>query len=527
MTTDNLARLEARRLERQAELDSLKPRTQRNQLGQFATPPLLATAILQHAKRFFPESRAIRFLDPAIGTGAFYAALRLVFSDERIEVARGYEIDPHYGQAARSLWGDHRIRITIGDFTQANPPTGEDDKFNLIICNPPYVRHHHLSAADKKRLQAQTTNTLHAKLSGLTSLYAYFIGIAHTWLQEQGIAGWLIPSEFMDVNYGSAIRHYLTSQVTLLHIHRFDPDEAQFDDALVSSAVVWFRKQKPPSDHQVCLSRGGSIETPHRSQNVSVERLSQARKWTRFPERAGRTFPDPGLRFRDLFEIKRGIATGANNFFIVDANRIRDNDLPHEFLTPILPGPRYLDTDEVLADPGGNPSLKRPLWLLDCDLPEAEVAHNYPALWRYLQFGVSQGVQDGYLCRHRAIWYAQDKRTPSPFLCTYMGRPSRRHTATPFRFILNHSSAVAPNVYLNIYPKQALAQMLVDKPDLKHAIWHSLQNIPVEKLIHEGRVYGGGLYKLEPRELSNLPIGDIFDWPRELSLAIPRQLPLF
>ena len=47
----------------------------------------------------------------------------------------------------------------------------------------------------------------------------------------------------MDVNYGKAVKHYLLSRVTLLHIHRFDPNDVQFADALVSSAVVWFRNK--------------------------------------------------------------------------------------------------------------------------------------------------------------------------------------------------------------------------------------------------------------------------------------------
>lgn len=61
-------------------------------------------------------------------------------------------------------------------------------------------------------------------------------------MAEGGVAGWLVPSEFMDVNYGKGVKYYLLSRVTLLHIHRFDPNDVQFADALVSSAVVWFRK---------------------------------------------------------------------------------------------------------------------------------------------------------------------------------------------------------------------------------------------------------------------------------------------
>jgi adenine-specific DNA-methyltransferase len=41
-----------------------------------------------------------------------------------------------------------------------------------------------------------------------------------------------------------------------------------------------------------------------------------------------------------LFYIKRGIATGANAFFILAAEQIERRGLPHEFFTPILPSPR-------------------------------------------------------------------------------------------------------------------------------------------------------------------------------------------
>jgi len=40
---------------------------------------------------------------------------------------------------------------------------------------------------------------------------------------------------------------------------------------------------------------------------------------------------------------------------------------------------------------------------------------------------------------------------------------------------------------------------------LARAIWELLNEIPAETLLGEGRVYGGGLYKMEPRELANVP----------------------
>jgi len=63
--------------------------TERNQLGQFATPSLLATSILEQAKRFLPVDKPIRFLDPAIGTVAFYSALLRAVPNDQIAAARG------------------------------------------------------------------------------------------------------------------------------------------------------------------------------------------------------------------------------------------------------------------------------------------------------------------------------------------------------------------------------------------------------------------------------------------------------
>jgi hypothetical protein len=55
-----------------------------------------------------------------------------------------------------------------------------------------------------------------------------------------------------------------------------------------------------------------------------------------------------------------------------------------------------------------------------------------------------------------------------------------------------------------LYPKPALAKMLLEKPELLKEVWQGLDRISDEALMGEGRVYGGGLHKLEPRELGNV-----------------------
>jgi len=112
-------------------------------------------------------------------------------------------------------------------------------------------------------------------------------------------------------------------------------------------------------------------------------------------------------------------------------------------------------------------------------------------------------VSERYLCRSRKVWYFQERRDPPPILCTYMGRKNSKN-GRPFRFILNHSKAIAANVYLLLYPRPALARVIAqDRAVLRH-VWQALNDLSLATLLGEGRVYGGGLYKLEPKELANV-----------------------
>lgn len=494
---------EEQRLVLQGRLDAGKTRAERNRLGQFATPTGLAMDILAYAKTLLPAAGPVRFLDPAFGTGAFYSALLQVFPGEAVAAAAGFEIDAYYARPVLALWGASSLKLTLDDFTRAEPPRSEDGRFDLIVCNPPYVRHHHLPNGEKQRLQDLAGRACGVRVGGLAGLYCYFLCLAHTWLAADGVACWLIPSEFMDVNYGQAVKKYLLDEVTLLRIHRFDPAEVQFDDALVSSAVVAFRKAKPAADHVVEFTYGGTLLAPKTAKLVSATVLRDTPKWTRYPLAEGPA-PAAGAILGDFFTIRRGLATGDNRFFVLNRREIEGYGLPLEFFRPVLPSPRYLRVSEIDADPGGNPVLEPQLFLLDCSLPEEEVRARYPALWTYLQIGRLRGVDRRYLCRHRSPWYAQEQRPASAFLCTYMGRGNGKRES-PFRFILNHSQATATNVYLLMYPKPALAQYLQTRPGLLREVWQALNQISAELMLREGRVYGGGLHKLEPRELANVP----------------------
>lgn len=507
----NFLNIEEKRLSLQSSLDQQKSQLQRNKLGQFATPTDLATDILSYAKKIHPKGQEVDFLDPAIGTGSFYSAALSVFEESAIRTAQGFEIDPHYGEPSQALWADSPLQITLADFTTQICK----QKSNILICNPPYVRHHHLGTPDKKRLKELAYQTAGIKISGLAGLYCYFLAIAHSWMNDDGIAGWLIPSEFMDVNYGKQIKEYLLSEVTLLHIHRFDPSDVQFSDALVSSAVVWFKKTKPNKGHSVEFSYGGSLNEPRINKNITIETLKTETKWSRFPVSEARKKHEH-CKISDFFKIRRGIATGDNNFFIRTEKEIKDDQLSLDFFSPILPSSRYLPNDIIESDSNGYPILEKRLFLLDLKDDEEYISKNHPQLYKYLQRGIADGVSDKYLCKNRPRWYKQENRGPAPFICTYMGRSDRK-SERPFRFILNKSKAKITNSFLAMYPCGELELALAEQPELAHIIWQELNSITSEALLGEGRVYGGGLHKLEPKELANVPVPGI-------KLAIDRAL---
>ena len=85
-----------------------------------------------------------------------------------------------------------------------------------------------------------------------------------------------------------------------------------------------------------------------------------------------------------------------------------------------------------------------------------------------------------------------------------------------FRFILNKTRAITTNVYLLLYPKDNYSKSLTDT-NLLIEVWKALNEVTSEQFTINGREYGGGLHKLEPKELLNIKV------PALSSLLLPRQ----
>lgn len=472
-----------RELERQRlqdEYDSSHSQLERNIKGQFATPNELAVAIVQDA--LSRVGYAERFLEPSCGTGSFISAVKRCAPEMEIT---GIEKDPAVYHIASELWTDEATTLRNEDFFDI---ADELDGYDLLVTNPPYSRHHHLSAEEKTRYGTTAEKLSGRHLSQLAGLHAYFILAGTSLLKQGGIASWLIPSELFSVNYGRAIREFITHDVSIERIHFFDNDDLQFDDALVSSCVLVLRK-KPCKSSDTVLITSGDFKQPNQSETVTIELLSRIDKWQHFFSREDETAT---TRIGDFFNVKRGLSTGAESFYARGRDEWHELGIGDEWLTPVLPAPRFMHDSIIDADETGWPVdhsralLNIPMSIDEEDLPEAVKAYLATC---------PEKVRNSYTAKHRKKWYAIEQRDPAPVVCTYMSRSDKQ----PFRFVRNKSKAVVTTAYLCLYPNDAFSDGELDE------LCISLNAIAPTTLINSGREYGGGLRKLEPKELLAVP----------------------
>jgi adenine-specific DNA-methyltransferase len=519
---DTISNIEIERRRIQNLVDKSRTKLARNRMGQYATPNNMAVDILTYTKRLLCSKKKISFLDPALGSGSFFSAFLQVFDNCLIENSYGIEIDKEFAATAESLWSSNGLKVINEDFTKLNSYEFIS-KTDLLVCNPPYVRHHHLSEADKTRLVQFTKSNFKISISKLAGLYCHFMFLSHNFVKDDGMCVWLIPSEFMDVNYGVAIKEYLLNDVELIRIHRFNPDVVKFSDALVSSVVLWFKKTKPTYHSVIEFTYGDLVLNPSSSLDIDRSTLKSKEKWSGiFQNGNSNTNSSNTPKIKDLFFIKRGIATGNNDFFILSEDEIEMKGLPKTFFKPILPSPKYIDSDVIKSDSCGNPVIKKKYFVLDSNLSKDKIDSRFQNLVDYINYGESKGVSSGYICKNRTPWYSQEKRESPLFICNYIGR---ENSTKAFRFILNLSKSIVTNSYLGLYPKPIFYRLQESDPEISIQILGMLNSITSKELIKKGRVYGGGMYKLEPKELENVEISLPVNLKQYVTTA--RQLTLF
>ncbi|MEI6048997.1 MAG: N-6 DNA methylase [Bacteroidota bacterium] len=518
----NISNIEIERKRVQTLADKSRTKLERNMLGQYSTPNELAIEIMEYTKVLLKSREKVSFLDPALGSGSFYSAFLQVFNTISLDYAYGVEIDKEYADLSRSLWGPSGLEVINEDFTDLTFPALLK-KVDLLICNPPYVRHHHLSETDKTRFVRFAKSNFGISISKLAGLYCHFMLMSHNFVKDNGISVWLIPGEFLDVNYGVAIKEYLLNRVELIRVHRFNPENVKFSDALVSSVVLWFKKNNQNPNSTINFTYGDSILNPSKTTEIEKSILKSEEKWSGIFQTGKSSSSNlTSAKIKDLFYIKRGIATGNNDYFILSEKTIEKKGLPKHFFKSILPSPKFIVSNVIEADSEGNPVLDDRYYVLDCSLSKDKIDKKHQNFIDYINYGESKGVSLGYICKNRNPWYSQEKRDIPLFICNYIGR---ENSTKAFRFILNKSKSIVTNSYLGLYPKPIFNKLQESDPNLSLQILDMLNSITSIELIKNGRVYGGGMYKLEPKELENVGLNLPVNLKQYVNTS--RQLTLF
>ena len=197
------------------------------------------------------------------------------------------------------------------------------------------------------------------------------------------------------------------------------------------------------------------------------------------------------LHLKDFIRVKRGIATGANEFFLFNHEEIKQHDLSPRYFVPALarasmaPYP-ILTLDDFVSLAARNQRV----FLLS---PPAEITD--PKLQAYLQLGEEAGIHKRYLTSHRTPWYTMERRELAPLFISVFNRGS-------FNVIRNDA---------RIYNLTAFHSLFVQDPELIDLIFaYLLTPLASELIMANRREYGRGLEKLEPMDIMDSSCIDFY-----------------
>ena len=475
-----------------AAYEQLVSGVERRPRGQFQTPfwaaDLMASWLLSEPTELL--------LDPGVGAGRLlFRSLKSArhLPDEML----GLDIDPLSLTMARlnvELRDPaEKVRLTLRrrDFLTGSLAEQPD----AITCNPPYSRHHAIPPAQKEAIHAGFEARLGRRFNRLAGLHVLFLVRALEVARPGARIAFITPADWLDVGYGRNIKRFVLEQAHVESIVLFDEGHLFFDGAMTSAAITFIRKE--PSAGRTTRIVRLPCELPPRQQVLAAVKgtsavldgeeveLAGARRWGRIHKQVIQ-----GTRLGELARVRRGLATGCNRFFSLSEEMRRRFGIEKADLRSAIVSPRLVSGTELTRAFLDSLPDDQARWVLDRRDIGAEKGRTPIA--RYLRWGREHLAADtGYLASNRKPWYALEKRGDCPILFSYMNRDNPR-------FIRNCAKAVPLNTFLIVEPKDGV------DPDTFCAALNS--KFVLDQLTHDRRNYGGGLWKLEPREVEELRV---------------------
>jgi len=469
------------------------PLSHRKRFAQFFTPEPIAQIMTDWVCQPSPKT----LLDPSVGPGVF---LRLARQNHAVVGVTGVDVDPLALAAATAVLAGADVKLIQHDFL-----TWTDNvQFDAIVANPPYLRHHDVHYSFDIFSDIGRKNGV--ILSKLSNIYILFVVEICRRLKAGGRAAIIIPGEWTNANFGMALKTYLLSRGFLNKLVYFSNLSDQFEDALTTAAILLI--QKPRIDEPV----RDFLDSYFVEKNVSIEVLNQAiihgaadcsgiihrrflssdlielEKWDKVIRDGMAVQRDDFAPLGSLAKSRRGIATGANDFFHLPDSDVKQLSLRSVNLKPCVgraehvTGLKFTTSDFETLRTENNKA-----WLLSFSaVPDQQEQ-------RYIQRGFEKNLHERFFLASRRPWYSMEQRAPSPIWAAVFGRVS-------LRFIYNEAGVSNLTTFHCLYPER-------DDPVFCKALVACLNSRLLQSMAeHQRRVYGGGLMKFEPKDLLSIQI---------------------
>ncbi|MCK9205621.1 MAG: N-6 DNA methylase [Salinivirgaceae bacterium] len=466
----------------------------RKKFAQFFTPFPLADLM---AKWILGNKDIKTVLEPAFGLGVFSRAI--LSYNENVEI-KGFEVDTIIFENAKKYFENTgNLNLLLQDYMFND----WKNKYDGIICNPPYFKFHDY---DNKNILKEIETNLKCKPNGFTNLYTLFLLKSIHQLSNNGRCAYIIPSEFLNSDYGKLVKTYLIKSKVLRHIIVFDFEENVFDDALTTASIILcandnltdrvqfsnIQSLKDLSKIDTLIAEYPNLSTTQ--QTYSFSELNPEIKWKAYYQKQN------GLGFKNMVpfstfaKVVRGIATGSNDYFTFNISKAKEFSIKEQYLLPCICSAKDAKSSFfTIQDFEELKQNDKSVFLFN-----AQTSNDTNVL-SYIQKGEKEEVNKKFLTSSRTPWYSLENRQPAPIWVSVFNRAG-------LRFIRNEANISNLTSYHCIYPKQS---NLFSEVNIDLLFAYLLTD--TAKLIFEnnGRQYGNGLQKFEPNDLNKGMMLDI------------------
>lgn len=459
----------------------------RKKYAQFFTPEEVAEMMVDWILK---NQSLNKVLEPAFGLGVF--SRMLLDKKPNLDI-KGYDVDPViFEEATRSFSDFSNVSLILEDYLFND----WSNKYDGIICNPPYFKFHDYE--NKKALE-EIKKRLKINLNGFTNIYTLFLLKSIYQLNKNGKAAYIIPSEFLNSDYGTYVKKYLIKSNALRHIIIFDFKENIFDDALTTSAILLLSKDHNSSNvsfstienrqqFEKIKKQIKNEETKLRSKEISSIDLDPNIKWRAYYQKQLSKKYKNLVPFKKVAKVVRGIATGANHYFTFNQEKAEKFNIPNDSLLPCITKSKDVSSPffskerfNELESANGN------IYLFNAGKNPTD-----SNVLEYIRLGEEEGVNKKFLTSKRSPWFINENRPPSPIWVSVFNRNN-------VKFIRNEAEISNLTTFHCIYLKSDLFSNI----DVDLLFAYLLTDIAKEIFSDNRREYGDGLKKFEPNDLNN------------------------